>query len=331
MIYSCESKTWKRLTSAHCAKQPSYRSAPRAEQTSERSADSRALLAYINIWASDEEKLHLKHLQETNIHEFRSYINELLTTLQMREGTDWLAGYNCPVIIRKKSKRPLLCLARAVLRIRTTMHPDSLDYDMDGLLRTLQARVMLGILENRMRVYLSELRLGVKSVIKKTQLRSVLRILRFWGVRGKCDSTHGEVLKMLVSACKTGTQKVVVNLATLDTIPSLSVDKCFGTELQRYMDRMPRTLANAPVHKQVCWHCKNVVTTPLRKCGDCKRARYCSRICQMEGWGEHQRACQTVASFLNRELIESVMFSEVSVHETWGSFLREHIGQRQKK
>ena len=126
MIYSCESKTWKRLTSAHCAKQPSYRSAPRAEQTSERSADSRALLAYINIWASDEEKLHLKHLQETNIHEFRSYILEVVTTLQMREGTDWLAGYNCPVIIRKKSRRPLLCLARAVLRIRTTLHPDSL-------------------------------------------------------------------------------------------------------------------------------------------------------------------------------------------------------------
>ena len=84
MIYSCESKTWKRLTSAHCAKQPSYRSAPRAEQTSERSADSRALLAYINIWASDEEKLHLKHLQETNIHEFRSYILEVVTMVMMR-------------------------------------------------------------------------------------------------------------------------------------------------------------------------------------------------------------------------------------------------------
>ena len=133
---------------------------------------------------------------------------------------------------------------------------------------------------------------------------------------------------MLVSACRTGTQKLAVNLATLETIPNLSVDKCVGTEVQRYMDRMPRTLANAPVHKQVCWHCKNVVESPLRKCGDCKRARYCSRECQMEDWGEHQRACQTIASFLNRELIEGVMFSEVSVHETWGSFLREHIGQR---
>ena len=106
MIYSCESKTCKRLTSAHCAKQPSYRSALRAEHTSEMSADSRALLAYLNIWAADEEKLNLKHLQVTNMHEFRSYMLEVMPTLQMRQGTDWLAGYNCPVIIRKKSKRP---------------------------------------------------------------------------------------------------------------------------------------------------------------------------------------------------------------------------------
>ena len=136
---------------------------------------------------------------------------------------------------------------------------------------------------------------------------------------------------MLVSGCKTGQQRLVVDLATLATIPSLTVENRSGTELQRYMDRMPRTLANAPVHKQVCWHSKNVVETPLRKCAGCKRARYCSRICQTEGWGEHQRECQTVASFLNRELIEGVIFSEVSVRETWGSFLREHIGQRQKK
>ena len=156
------------------------------------SADSRALLAYLNIWAADEEKLNLKHLQVTNMHEFRSYMLEVMPTLQMRQGTDWLAGYNCPVIIRKKSKRPLLCLARAVLRIRTTMHPDSFDYDMDGLLRTLQARVMVGILENRTRVYLSELRLGVKSVIKKIEIRSVLLSLRIWCVRGKCDSTYGD-------------------------------------------------------------------------------------------------------------------------------------------
>ena len=331
MIYSCQSKTWKRLTSAHSATQLLYRSASRAEQTSQRSAGSGALRAYINTWASDEEKLVLKHLRGTNVHENRSHFQGLLTTLQMREGAVWLAGYNCPVIIRKKSRRPLLGLCRAVLRIRTTVHPDCIAYDMDGLLRTLQARAMLGILENRIRGYLSELRFGVKSFIKKTQVRYVLRILRFWGVRGKCDSAYGEVLKMLVFSCKTGSQRVVVNLDTLATIPSLTVDTRSGTELQRYMDRMPRTLANAPVHKQVCWHCKNVVESPLRKCAGCKRARYCSRICQVEGWGDHQRACLAVASFLSRQLIEGVMFDEVSVHQTWGSFLPEHIDQRLKK
>ena len=234
------------------------------------------------------------------------------------------------MIIRKKRGRQLLCLARAVLRIRNTQHQDSFQYNMDGLLRTLRAWAMLGILEHRVRVYLLELHVGVKSVIKKGQLRSVLCLLRFWGVRGKCDSTHGDVLNMLISACRTGKQNVVVNVATLDTIPRLSVDKCLRTSLQRYMDRMPRTLANAPVHERVCWHCKKVVETSLRKCASCKRARYCSRRCQAEGWGEHQPACKTVASFLNRELIEGVMLSEECEDETWGSFLRERIGQRQQ-
>jgi hypothetical protein len=330
MIYSCESKTWKRLTSAHCARRAFYTSAPRAEQIYERSVDSGPLLAYINIWASDEEKLHFKRLRGTNIHECSSGIKGLLMTLQMREATDWLAGYDFPVIIRKESRRPLLRLARAVLRIRITVHPDCLSYDMDGLLRTLRARVMLGILEERFRVYLFELQIGVKSFIKKTQLCLVLRVLRCWGVRGKCDSTYGEVLKMLVSACKRDTPSVVLNLSTVATIPGLTVDKRSSTQLQRYMDRMPRALANAPVHKQVCWHCKNVVESPLRKCSGCKRARYCSRICQKEGWGEHQRACQAVACFLNRQLIGGVMFDEVSVHETWGSFLPEHIERREK-
>ena len=130
-------------------------------------ANSRVLLAYVNIWASDEEKSHLKHLRQTNVNEFSSYLLEVMPTLQMRQGTDWLAAYNCPVIIRKESKRPLVWLARAVLRIRTTMHADCLDYDMDGLLRTLRARVMVGILENRMRVYLQQLRLRVKFVIRR--------------------------------------------------------------------------------------------------------------------------------------------------------------------
>ena len=45
---------------------------------------------------------------------------------------------------------------------------------------------------------------------------------------------------------------------------------------------------------------------------------------------------QVSSSFVSCEcfqglLQEGVTFSEVSVHETWGSFLREHIGQRQKK
>ena len=320
MIYSRESQKWHRLTGGHW---------PRAKQTCHRSADSRALLSFINIWALDEEKFHLKHLQETNMHEYGRYILELLSTLQLRHGTAWLAGYDFPVLIRNKSGRPLLFLARAVLRIRKSTHSDSLHYDMDGLLRTLQARAMLGILEHRVRVYLVELRVGVKSVIKKGQLRSVLRLFRLLGVRGKCDSTHVDVLNMLISACRTGEPSVTVDAATLDAIPRLSVVvQCLRTSLQCLMDRVPRSLADAPVHQRVCWHCKTVVDTPLQKCASCKRARYCSRLCQVADWREHQPACKTAARLLDRELIEAVKMRAVREGETWGSVLCERIGRR---
>ena len=291
-------------------------------------ANSRVLLAYVNIWASDEEKSHLKHLRQTNMNEFSSYLLEVMPTLQMRQGTDWLEAYNCPVIIRKESKRPLVGLARAVLRIRTTMHADCLDYDMDGLLRTLRARVMVGILEHRMRVYLKQLRLRLKFVIQETEVSTVASALRIWGVRGKCEEIHGQVLWMLVDSCRTGRQILAVDVATLETIPSLFVDTCVDTELQRFMSRMPRSLVHAPVHKQLCWHCGGFFARGMRKCGDCKRARYCSRECQVDDWGEHEKACENIAGFLNREWIDDVMFSEVSVHETWGSFLREHFIKR---
>ena len=336
MIYSCESKTWKRLTSAHCARRAFYTSVSSGVHDHKTSVDIRRLFAYIDIWASDEEKLRLKGLRGTSFHEQDSGMLGLMMNLQMREATDWLDGYDFPVVVRKERKhdfpvgRPLLVLARVVKRIRTTLHSNVLAYDMDGLLRTLRARVILGILEQRARVYLFELQIGVKSFIKKPQLDLMLRVLRCWGFRGKCEAGYGEVLKLLVSACKRDTPSVTVDLGTFATIPALTVDKRFGTGLQRYVGRMPRALANAPVHKQVCWHCKNVVESRLRKCADCKRARYCGRKCQAEAWGWHQRACSAVACFLSRELILGVMFDEVSVHETWGSFLPEHIQRREK-
>ena len=320
MIYLCESKKWKLLTGAH-----------RAKLTSHRSADGRFLLSYINLWASDEEKSHLKHLQSTHMCEYKRYLIELVTTtLQLRFGTAWLAGFDSPVMIRNQGRRPLLYLARAVLRIRVTQHADTLQYDLDGLLRTLQARAMLGILEHRMRVYLVELQVGVKSVIKKGQLRSVLRQLRLWGVRGRCDSTHVDVLNLLISACRTGKPSVSVDLATLDAIPRLNVVKCPRSSLQCYMDRVPRSLAHAPVHPRACWHCKKVADTPLRKCAGCKRARYCGRVCQLAGWGEHQSVCKIASNFLNSELIGAVKLSDVRVGATWGSVLRDRIGQRQQ-
>ena len=48
----------------------------------------------------------------------------------------------------------------------------------------------------------------------------------------------------------------------------------------------------------------------------------------MAGWGEHQLACKTVATFLNSEFIEAVKLSHVRI--SWMrlgvSVLRERIG-----
>ena len=166
MIYSCESKKWKRLTGAHRDMQIHHSSAPPAKRSPLTSADLRCLLSLIKLWASYEEKFHLRHLYSTKMHEYKRYLFELVTTtLRLRHGTAWLPGFESPVVIRNKTGRPLLLLARAVLRIRNSQHADSFQYDIDGLLRGLQARAMLGILEHRVRVYLVELQLGVKSVI----------------------------------------------------------------------------------------------------------------------------------------------------------------------
>ena len=73
---------------------------------------------------------------------------------------------------------------------------------MDVLLRTLCVWVILEMLEERARVYLFEMQIGLKSFIKKSQLDLVTRVLQRWGFRSKCGAGYCEVLKKLVSACK---------------------------------------------------------------------------------------------------------------------------------
>lgn len=320
MIYYCGSAKWKRLTSA--------RPAGRAEQFFGMSSRGKALSAIVNEWASDEEMSRVRQWRNLTAEQESMYLKELLRTLQVRHGDVWLSGFKNAAVVQETGKakgRPLIGLARAVLRIRLTLHHDTLQYDMDGLLRVLQARCMLGVLEHRIRVYLLEVRVGAKPRIRDKSKLQLSRSVDSLADRGLCDDAYRDLLKMLISSCRSGKDTVKVGLAVFCAIPALSLGvRSEDSAVEQYMDRMPLSLATAPVYKRMCWHCKKIAVVSL-KCGSCKRARYCSRSCQRQGWKEHKPECSAIASFLTKELMTMAYSNEVREDDVWESFLHEHL------
>jgi hypothetical protein len=41
--------------------------------------------------------------------------------------------------------------------------------------------------------------------------------------------------------------------------------------------------------KQSCWYCKKLYDKQLPRCGRCKVAIYCDKVCQQRHWGDHRR------------------------------------------
>ena len=296
MIYFCESAKWKRLTNA-----------------------GRARLAAQLEW-----------------------------NLQKHHGDAWMSGYTNAAVVLKTGKRtgrpliglakavvlktgkttgrPLIGLAKAVLRLRLTKHPEDMHYDMDGLLQVLQARCILGVLEHRLREYSIQVQVKAKHCIQDTsKLQFLSRIVDTWADRGMCEEPYRHLLKVLIKSCAKKDLKVQVSAEVFRSIPGLGLTSCSkSTLMKQYMDRVPDTLATAPVHKQKCWHCKEIVLV-TQKCGSCKRARYCSRLCQKNGWEEHKPACKAIAGFLTQELMMHVHACEVHQDDTWKSILRKHM------
>lgn len=254
---------------------------------------------------------------------------QLKWNLQKRHGDAWLSGYTDAAAVLKTGKttgRPLIGLAKAVLRLRLTKHPKDLHYNMDGLLRALQARCILGVLEHRLREYSIQVQVKAKQCIQDTSKLQVLsRVVDTWADRGMCEEPYRHLLKMMIKSCAKKGLMVKVNEETFRSIPGLGVSPCSNSTLMKqYMDRVPDTLATAPVHKQKCWHCKEMVLV-TQKCPDCKRARYCSRRCQKNGWEEHKPACRAIASFLTKEMMMHVHAHGVHQDDTWKSVLSKHM------
>ena len=205
------------------------------------------------------------------------------------------------------------------------MYGDELSYDMDGLLNKLRARCLLGILEHRARVYSLEVEVGAKSCIRKQSERSLSCLVRCLGNRGNCDAAYCVLINKLLQSCRTGRFTTRISAGAFSAVPGLGLAGGSFRVVDCYMERMPMSLATAPVHKGKCWHCKKTVDTLLQKCANCKRARFCGASCQLKMWGAHKLECKAIARYLSDDLMQGVRWSEVMKHDVWASFLRRHL------
>ena len=64
---------------------------------------------------------------------------------------------------------------------------------------------------------------------------------------------------------------------------------------ERFTKRVFRSIRT---NKEFCWNCKGVATarSPLKKCLQCKEARYCCRDCQILHWKNHKTYCALAAA-----------------------------------
>lgn len=73
--------------------------------------------------------------------------------------------------------------------------------------------------------------------------------------------------------------------------------------------------------------CANIVA--LKRCGQCKAARYCDSVCQKADWIRHRAACTTMGAEEDKGEIkadEELLYSHLTeIHQQW-SYHRANVG-----
>jgi hypothetical protein len=191
-------------------------------------------------------------------------------------------------------------LRKILLRTRWTTHSDLATFNLEGYLRCIINRIIMGLLDEMMLRFIIRLRLGIAKPIEAHERKYVAGVIFALCLRSKSSLQYASLNMFRLTQCR-NMKEILIPFTDAGSSPGTrrKTEEERRIPYDALLSTMPKRMLNTPISQDHCWGCNAESTT--QKCGRCLMFRYCTPACQAADWKEHKKHCASFKAMFNKQ------------------------------